>query len=65
MTLNAGATVTFEAIDPNTGAQVTGVTVSQVALHGINYAPDFDTPAGQFEPILPLFAPVPEQPDAP
>jgi hypothetical protein len=39
MTLNAGCTVTVEAIDPDTGATVTGVTVSQVAIYATNVTP--------------------------
>jgi hypothetical protein len=36
ITLDAGCTVTLEAIDPDTGAAVTGVIVSQVAIYGVN-----------------------------
>jgi hypothetical protein len=36
LTLDAGCTVTVEAIDPFTGAAVTGVTVSLVAIYAAN-----------------------------
>lgn len=39
-TLDAGCTVTFEALDPTTGATVTGVVVSNVALYGLNDTAD-------------------------
>jgi hypothetical protein len=39
LTLEAGCTITLEAIDPSTGANVTGVTVSQVAIYGVNAVP--------------------------
>lgn len=38
-TLEAGMTVTVEAIDPETGAAVTGVTVSSVAIYASNSFP--------------------------
>lgn len=40
VTLDTGCTVTIEAIDPLTGAAVTGVTVSQVAIYANNDAPN-------------------------
>ena len=36
ITLDAGCTITVEAIDPDTGANVTGVDVSQVTIYGVN-----------------------------
>lgn len=33
LTLDAGCTITVEAIDPDSGANVTGVVVSQVAIY--------------------------------
>jgi hypothetical protein len=38
LTLDAGCTITVEAIDPTTGAAVTGVTVSQVTIYADNSA---------------------------
>jgi hypothetical protein len=37
-TLDAGCTITVEAISPTTGAAVTGVTVSQVTIYADNEA---------------------------
>ena len=36
ITLNSGCTVTLEAIDPASGANVTGVTVTLAAFYGLN-----------------------------
>lgn len=36
VTLNSGCTVTFDAINPTTGADVSGVTVSLGAVYGVN-----------------------------
>jgi hypothetical protein len=36
LTLDAGCTITIEAISPTTGAAVTGVTVSQVTIYADN-----------------------------
>ncbi len=36
VTLDAGCTITLEAIHALTGAPVSGVTVSQVAIYGVN-----------------------------
>ena len=47
-TLDAGCTITVEAIDPATGAAVTGVVVSQVTIYGVNNVPDQEQPA---EPV--------------
>jgi hypothetical protein len=38
VTLDAGCTVTFEAIDPDTGAAVTGVAITQAAIYATNVA---------------------------
>jgi hypothetical protein len=38
LTLDAGCTITVEAIDPTTGAAVTGVSVSQVTIYADNSA---------------------------
>jgi hypothetical protein len=39
VTLDAGCTITFEAIDPDTGAAVTGVTISAAAIYATNVVP--------------------------
>jgi hypothetical protein len=39
VTLDAGCTVTFEAIDPDTGAAVTGVAITQAAIYATNVTP--------------------------
>lgn len=39
MTLDSGCTITVEAIDPASGATVTGVTVSDVAIYATNQTP--------------------------
>lgn len=54
LTLDAGCTVTLEAIDPLTGANVTGVTVSAVAIYGVNQTPGakLDAP-----PVLLAYSP--------
>jgi hypothetical protein len=36
LTLDAGCTITVEAIDPTTGAAVTGITVSNVTIYADN-----------------------------
>jgi hypothetical protein len=51
MTLDAGCTITVEAIDPASGATVTGVTVSQVAIYGTN---DDAGPPLELTPVPPL-----------
>ncbi len=56
LTLDAGCIVTWEAIDPATGAAVTGVTITAASVRAINFAPD-DTPPA--EETLPLFVPIP------
>lgn len=59
LTLDAGCMVTFEAIDPATGAAVTGVTVSSASLYGVNLTDDADTGPAPEEDPLPLFVPIP------
>jgi len=57
VTLDAGCVVTFEAIDPNTGANVTGVTISFATLYAVNddAVSDVKIPT----PPDPLFLPLP------
>lgn len=59
LTLDAGCSLTFEAIDPATGATVTGVTISSASVYGVNFAPDEDTAPSPDEDPLPLFVPIP------
>lgn len=40
--LDSGCTVTVEAINPDSGAAVTGVTVSNVVIYGNNFVPGED-----------------------
>lgn len=55
LTLDAGCTITVEAIDSATGAAVTGVTVSQVTIYADNAAytasPTERTPLFALEPL--------------
>lgn len=60
VTLSSGCTVTFEAIDPNSGATVTGVTVSQAALWGVNLTEDAAVPPA--EALPPLYVSIPDEP---
>lgn len=48
LALDGGMSVVFEAIDPATGAAVTGVKVSAVAI----YADNLYTPPGEPAPAL-------------
>jgi hypothetical protein len=45
VTLDAGCTVTFEAIDPDTGAAVTGVAITQATIYATNVAESTLPPA--------------------
>lgn len=58
-TLIGGFQIVFEAIDPNTGATVTGVKVSNVAVYG--ETPDAAAGGGGSggTPAVPLFVPLP------
>lgn len=55
LTLDAGCTVTVEAINPTTGAAVSGVTVSQVTLYAYTDAAPVPLEPGPtflaFEPL--------------
>lgn len=57
-TLISGCTVTFEAINPDTGVAVTGVTISSATLHGVNAVPA-DTVTPPADDVLPYFVPIP------
>lgn len=59
LTLDAGCTVTWEAIDPASGAAVTGVTITQAAVRAVNFAPTLTGQVVEPEPILPYFVPIP------
>lgn len=60
VTLDSGCTVTFEAIDPATGAAVTGVVISQASLYGVNLTDD-GAPA-PVEALPPLYVSIPDEP---
>lgn len=60
VTLDAGCTITFEALDPNTGATITGVVVSNAALYGVNVTDD--TGAGPLEPLPPIYVSLEDEP---
>lgn len=51
LSLDAGCTVTFEAIDPATGAAVAGVTISQATIYATG-----STPTATFDPAAPILA---------
>lgn len=55
VTLDAGCTVTFEAIDPLTGVAVTGVVVTAATIYATNDAETTLPPAPV--PLLTLEAP--------
>jgi hypothetical protein len=66
ITLDSGCTVTLEAIDVSTGANVTGVTVSLVALYGVNLTDDSGTAGdGTDTSEPPWFVPIPVTPPEP
>lgn len=52
-TLNGGMSIVFEAIDPTTGAVVTGVVVSQVAVlaETVDAGLDGQVPLDDAEPL--------------
>jgi hypothetical protein len=56
VTLDAGCTITLEAIDPDTGAAVTGVTVSAATIYAdnstYNAAPLVRQPLYALEPLV-------------
>lgn len=52
-----GSTITFEAIDPSTGAAVSGVKVNNVAIYCDTASGGGDTPAPP-EEAAPLFVPL-------
>lgn len=43
--LTAGMTIRFEAIDPDTGDAVAGVTVSEAVIYGVDLNADDETQA--------------------
>lgn len=59
VTLDAGCTVTFEALSPTTGATITGVVVSNAALYGVNVTAD-DVTAG-VEALPPLYVSIDDE----
>ena len=60
-TLDSGCIITFEAIDPDTGAVVSGVTITNAGVYGVN---DDQTFPSLEAPGLPLFVPIPDTEDA-
>lgn len=58
-TLSSGMSIVFEAIDPTTGAAVTGVKVSNIGIYGDT--PDDTTSPAAPEPTAPLFVPLPQE----
>jgi len=54
LSLDAGCTITAEAIDPDTGAAVTGVTISSFTIYATNVdaatTPDAPVPLMTLEP---------------
>lgn len=60
MTLDAGCTVAWEAIDPSTGAAVTGVAITQGTVRAVNFAPNLTGETPPEEDVLPYFVPIPE-----
>jgi hypothetical protein len=56
LTLDAGCTITVEAIHPTTGAAVSGVSVSQVTIYADNSAftptPVVRTPLLALDPLV-------------
>lgn len=59
LTLANGMSITFEAISPTTGAAITGVKVSNVAVYCA--VPDAEASVpGIPEPEAPLFIPIPQ-----
>jgi hypothetical protein len=54
-TLDSGCIITFEAIDPDSGAVVSGVTISNAAVYGVN---DDQTVPSLTPPPPPLFVPL-------
>lgn len=55
LSLPGGATVTFEAIDPTTGAAVAGVKVSSFTIYG------YQTADSTLEDIVPVYTPTIQQ----
>jgi hypothetical protein len=51
--LAGGMEIRFEAIDPATGAAVTGVTVSNIAVYGL----DISGALGEVEDVIPAWTP--------
>jgi len=51
-------TVVWEAWAPDGSAQVTGVTITDPVLYGLNLTPGGE-PSSTIEPVAPLFVPLP------
>ena len=60
--LNFGCRVVWEAIDPGTGAHVTGVVIKNATLYGYDLSTG---PAPEFSPpVAPGWVPLPVEPPA-
>lgn len=55
--LTNGCTVSWEAIDPATGAPVDGVIIRDAVLYGYDLT---DIPPDQAPPVAPLWVPLPD-----
>lgn len=64
-TLDAGCMLIAEAIDPASGANVTGVTVSQFTIYGENVVPDDATSPGASEALPPVYVSLEDEPVLP
>jgi len=53
-----GAQIIFECIDPTTGAAVTGVTITNPVVSGVNLSTE-QAPAPAIPPASPLWVPLP------
>lgn len=53
LTVPGGSTIQLEAIDPTTGAQVSGVVVTTLTIFGKDVSAD----TGQLEDVVPLYSP--------
>lgn len=56
------STIVFEARDPTSGDIVTGVTITDPVLYGLNLTPGVDTTVNA-TPVTPLWVPVPTNVD--
>ncbi len=62
LTLDSGCSVAWEAIDPATGAAVTGVVITVATVRAVNLAPEEAAPPAD---VLPVFVPTPATDEEP